>query len=176
MQIRDLIRWNRPQDTTRTGSDAVTETDGGHPLQALQRDINRVFDQFWSRFDQNYSGAGSSVTPFGFTTPRANVSDTEKAVEVSVELPGMSEKDLEIQLSDDVLVLKGEKKAEHEENRQGYYLAERSFGSFYRTIPLPPGVDTEKAEAVFKNGVLTVTLPKTPEAQAKVKKIDVKAA
>jgi HSP20 family protein len=75
-----------------------------------------------------------------------------------------------------MLTVKGEKKIERQEEKKGYYLSERSYGAIYRTIPLPPGVDGEKAQASFKNGVLTIKLPQTPEAQAKVRKIAVKEA
>ena len=73
------------------------------------------------------------------------------------------------------MTIRGEKKLEHEEKRKGVYMSERSYGAFYRTIPLPPDVDTDKADATFKNGVLTVKLPKSEEAKAKVKRIPVKS-
>ena len=107
---------------------------------------------------------------------KSDVVETEGAVEVSIELPGMDMKDIEVTVTDDMLTIKGEKKIERQEEKKGYYLSERSYGAVYRTIPLPPGVDGEKAEASFKNGVLTIRLPQTPEAQAKVKRIEVKNA
>lgn len=168
MQISDLIPWGRDRNEV-----ARQQGDGDNPLLNLQRDINRVFDDFWSRFDRS---TGASNGLLSVTGPRTDVTETDEAVEVSVELPGMDEKDIDVSLSDDVLTIRGEKKAEREEKKKGYYLAERSYGSFYRSIPLPPGVDPEKAEAQFKKGVLTVSLPKTPEAQAKVRKIEVKAS
>jgi HSP20 family protein len=85
-------------------------------------------------------------------------------------------KDIEVSVTDDMLTVKGEKKVERQEDKKGYYLSERSYGAIYRTIPLPPGVDGEKAEASFKNGVLKIRLPQTPEAQARVKRIEVKNA
>ena len=95
---------------------------------------------------------------------------------MSIELPGMEMKDIDVTVSDDMLTIKGEKKVERKEDKKGYYLSERSYGAIYRTIPLPPGVDGEKAKASFKNGVLTIKLPQTPEAQAKVKRIEVQSA
>ena len=92
-----------------------------------------------------------------------------------MELPGLDDDDVEVNLSDGVLTIRGEKKHETEENGRGYYMAERSWGAFHRMIPLPPGVDTDRTEARFKRGVLTVTLPKTEEARANMKRIDVKA-
>ena len=167
MQIRDLIPWsrNRREIEAHAGSD--------NPLLSLQRNINRVFDDFWSRFDTLAGPSNGLLTGFG---PRADVSETDQSVEVSFELPGMDEKEIDVSVTDDVLTIRGEKKAEREERKKGFYLSERSYGSFHRSIPLPAGVDSTKAEARFRKGVLTVTLPKTPEAQEKVRKIEVRSA
>jgi HSP20 family protein len=134
--------------------------------------MNRVFDSFWRGFDRPFGPLGAG---WDGGTPRCDIVETDKAVEVSVELPGMVKDDIEVSLTDDTLTIKGERKAEREEEKKGYFLSERSYGSFFRSIPIPPGVDHENAEAAFKNGVLTMTLPKTTEAQAKVRKIAVKA-
>ena len=88
-------------------------------------------------------------------------------------MPGLEEKDVEVSVADDVLTIRGEKKTETDDSKKGYRLAERSYGSFLRSIGLPSGIATDKAEASFKNGVLTVTLPKTPEASPK--KIEIKS-
>jgi HSP20 family protein len=86
----------------------------------------------------------------------------------------MDEKNIEVNFSDGTLTIKGEKKDEKEEKNKDYYLSERRYGSFQRSFSVPDGVDAEKIEAAFKNGILTVTLPKTPEAQKKEKKIEIK--
>lgn len=164
MQIKDLIPWNRKE------SAALPATRDEHPVVGLQREMNRVFDSFWNRFQQSFDGH------LGLGSPRADVAETGEAVEVSVELPGLDAKDIEVSLTGDMLTIKGERKSEREEKHKGFYLSERSYGSFYRSIPVPPGVATDDAKAEFKKGVLTVSLPKTPEAQAKVKKIEVKGA
>jgi len=88
----------------------------------------------------------------------------------------MDEKNVDVQVANGVMTVKGEKKEEKEEKKKGYHLQERHFGSFERSFELPDGVDPDKIEAKFKKGVLTVTMPKRPEAQTPVKKIDVKAA
>lgn len=169
MAFRNLIPWNR-------GRTAPTRFSGGeeslHPMMALHRDIERVFDQFWNDF----APANIAREGFGFTTPAVDVSETDKALQVSAELPGLSEDDVDIQITGDTLTIRGEKKDEREEERKGTYVSERTYGSFYRAVPLPPGVDTDKAEASFENGVLTVNLPKSQEAQEQVKRIDVKKA
>ena len=108
--------------------------------------------------------------------PAVDVAETDKAYEITAELPGMDEKNIEVKFADGVLTIKGEKKDEKEEKKKDYYLSERSYGSFQRSFQVPDGVDTDKIEATFKNGILTVVLPKSTEAQKATKKIDVKAA
>jgi HSP20 family protein len=165
MQIRDLIPWSR-----RRKQAVQAGTDGETPLANLQRDINQVFDQFWSRFERPFGALSAAPVP------AADVTETDDAVVVSLELPGLGEKDVEVNVGDDTLSIRGEKKAEKEESRKGYYLSERSYGAFYRSIPLPAGVDAEKAEARFRRGVLTVTLPKTAEGRERARRVEVKAA
>lgn len=160
MQIKDLIPWARNDDADARGDD-------DNPIANLQRDVNSVFDKFWNRVSH-------MDWPWGGGEARSDMVETDGAVEVSIELPGMEMKDIEVTVNDDILTIKGEKKIERQEEKKGYYLSERSYGAIYRSLPLPPGVDADKAEASFKNGVLTIRLPQTAEAQAKVKRIEVK--
>ena len=169
MQISDLIPWSRDKENRP----ARASDEGANPLVSLQRDINHVFEDFWHKVENGWTGRRDAVGMFG---PSTDVTETDKSVDVSIELPGMTENDIDISLSSDAMTIRGEKKIEHEEKRKGVYMSERSYGSFYRTVPLPAGVDADKADATFQNGVLTVSLPKTAEAQAKVKHIPVKAA
>lgn len=164
MQIRDLIPWGNNK-----GSE-IANRDEENPVFSLQRDVNRLFEDFWKRFDQPFGAFGR----WDARGPRTDVAETKSALEVSVELPGIDPKDVDVSLTDSALTIKGERKSEREENNEGYHLSERSYGSFFRSIPLPSGVDTDKANAEFKNGVLTVTLPKSQEAMSRVKKIEVK--
>ena len=106
-------------------------------------------------------------------SPRMDVSETDKEIVVSAELPGLADEDIDVSLSLGMLTISGEKKQEKEKKGRNYYHVERSYGSFQRSIPLPAEVDTNQVDAVFKKGVLTVTLPKTGAAQAG-KKIAVK--
>jgi HSP20 family protein len=109
-------------------------------------------------------------------TPAVDIAETDKGYEITAELPGLDEKNIEVKLANGSLTIKGEKQEEKEEKEKGYYLHERHFGAFERCFRMPEGVDGDKIEATFKKGVLTVTLPKTPEAQKAEKKITVKAA
>lgn len=102
-----------------------------------------------------------------------DVSDSEDAIEISAELPGMDEQDVELSLSGGVLTIKGEKKTESEEKKKDFYCRERRFGSFTRSFRIPDSVDEAKVKASFDKGVLDVTLPKRPEAKAKARKISI---
>ena len=150
-----------------------------HPLETLQREIDRVFEDFgrasWRWPLPRVTGLEPGEE--GWTiTPAIDVADTEKAFEVTAELPGMDEKNIELKVANGILSITGEKSEEKEEKKKDYYLAERRYGSFQRSFRLPDGVDADKIEARFKNGVLTVVLPKTPQMQKAEKKIAIKAA
>jgi HSP20 family protein len=152
-----------------------------HPFESLHREIDRLFDDFGAGFRWPLGRSLFGSEPFRRemtwpTMPAVDVVETEKAYEVAADLPGMDEKNIEVKVADGVLTIKGEKQQEKEEKKKDYYLQERSFGSYQRSFELPEGVDTDKIEASFKKGVLTVTLPKKPEAQELTKKIEVRAA
>jgi HSP20 family protein len=108
--------------------------------------------------------------------PVVDVVEGDKAYEITAELPGMDEKNIEVKIADGRLTIKGEKQEEKEEKKKDYYLQERHFGSFERSFDIPESVDPNKIEANVKKGVLTVTLPKKAEALKPAKKIEVKAA
>ena len=144
------------------------------PFYAFQREMNRLFDDFFQGFDIAPFGALLEER-FGGFSPSIDLKEDDKEVSIKAELPGIDEKDIEVLLSDDALTIKGEKKEEKEERGKDYYHMERTYGSFNRVVPLPLGVDTTNVEAHFKNGVLSIKLPKTEEAKAKGKKIPIKA-
>jgi HSP20 family protein len=106
--------------------------------------------------------------------PAVDLAETDKAYTVTAELPGMDEKDIDVSINGDMLVIKGEKRQEKEEKNKNYYLSERSYGQFQRSFSLPTGIDRDKIAAEFSKGVLTLTLPKSAEAQQQQKKIEVK--
>jgi HSP20 family protein len=154
-------------------------------LVSLRDEIDRMFDEIWSGgmlspFRRRRHGLTEPFrgTPlaWGAGMPAVDVIDKEKEVQVRAELPGMGEKDIDVRLSDDTLTIRGEKKEEREEREEGgnYYVSERRYGSFQRSFRIPEGIDRDKVDASFQKGVLTITLPKTPEAQQKAKKIEVK--
>jgi len=165
MAIRDLVPWGRERGVS-------VPRDREDPFISLHREMNRMFEDFGRSFDlAPWSGWETE----GFH-PRTDVSETDDEVLVTAEMPGLEEKDFELNLKGDLLVLKGEKRHEYEKKEEGaVHRIERGYGSFQRTIQLPCEVVAEKASADYRNGVLTVTLPKAPSAKRSVHRIDVKA-
>lgn len=153
------------------------------PFETLRRQVDRMFDDFgrgfslWRPFGGSLFDARPSW-PTDETWPKAPAVDLverEKDYEISAELPGMDEKNIDVKLSNGVLTIKGEKKEEKEEKKKDYYLSERRYGSFQRSFQLPEGIDEDKIQASFEKGVLTITLPKGVEAQKPEKKIAIDA-
>ena len=142
------------------------------PFLSLQREIDRLFDDFTRGFPAMPSFTAGNGN--GMLMPSTDVTETDKEIEISAELPGLEEKDVQVNLADGVLTIRGEKKAEKEEKDKNYRLVERSYGSFERQVELPDGVKAEDVKASIAKGVLTVTVTKPAPAQAK--KIDVKSA
>ena len=175
MNIRDLIPWGhgRREPWSRdTRAVATRRDDDDDPMRAFQLDLNRVFDDFWRRLELPMLGAGDGGAESGLA-PQVDVRETDKEVEVVAELPGMDEADVDVSVAAGMLTIRGEKKSEREREGNGYILRERSFGRIERLVPLPEGLDLDSAEATFKNGVLTVRIAKTAEAQRAAKRIQV---
>lgn len=144
--------------------------DTEHPLNLLRRDIDTLFDDFFGGFDMEpFLGRNSASF-----TPKVDVTESDKEIRVSAELPGVDEKDIDLTLNHDSLTIRGEKKEEKEDKGQNYYSVERSYGSFCRTIPLHVEVDTDRAKASYKKGILIISIPKSPRAIDEKKKITVK--
>jgi HSP20 family protein len=152
------------------------------PFESLRQEIDRLFDDFGGGLWQPFRRSLVPTAPLFRrqltwpTMPAVDVVESEKAYEITAELPGMDEKNIEVKVADGVLTIKGEKQEEKEQKEKDYYLHERSFGSFERSFEVPETVETGKIEASFKRGLLTLTLPKKAEAQKPAKKIEVKAA
>ena len=125
---------------------------------------------------EDFFGGLQTAPQAGAVAPRFEVSETDDAIVVEAELPGMDEKDIELTLQENVLTLKGEKKREEETKKKNCYISERSYGQFQRSLQLGPNVDADKVDASFKKGVLTVTIPKLEPEESKARTIDIKAA
>jgi HSP20 family protein len=156
---------------------STPSANGGTRLQpvslfgTLHREIDRLFD------DLTRGGFGTLPSPAQTNLmPSIDVTETDKEIEITAELPGLERKDIDISIEDDLLTIRGEKKVEtkQEEKDKNYHVSERSYGVFYRVIQLPPGVDPSSIQAVMSKGVLKLTIPKP--AKAEPKKIEVKEA
>jgi len=159
MNMLSLIpHWRRGREVSRQNAD---------PFLSLHRDINRVFDDAFRSF--------GLPTAFGSSGswPSMDVRETDKGLEVTAEIPGVDEKDIELTLANGQLTIRGEKKYERDQNEAGYHVMERSYGSFIRSLPLPFDVDEKAVTASFDKGVLKVSLPKSPQAESKVRRIPV---
>jgi HSP20 family protein len=172
-----------PVKKEEEASKHLTMPQGFHPFETLRRETNRLLDDFdRDLWPAPFRRSSFYIEPLWrrewpwAATPAVDISESATGYEITAELPGLDEKSIEVKLANGNLMIKGEKQEEKEEKEKDYYLHERHFGSFQRCFRVPEGVDIDKIEATFKKGVLTVTLPKTPEAQKPEKKITVKAA
>jgi HSP20 family protein len=151
--------------------DLFGRTSGNDMFSNLHREIDRVFSDF-GRGVPAFGSLGQN----GRMDLRVNVAEQDGAIEVTAEIPGVSPEDIDVQLKEGMLTIRGEKKEEKDEKNKDYHVVERSYGMFERSFRLPAEVDSQKVEASFDKGVLKVTLPKLPEAKSKVQKIAVKPA
>ncbi|YBV95208.1 Hsp20/alpha crystallin family protein [Phyllobacteriaceae bacterium JZ32] len=163
MGIHDLIPWNRGSSK----APSLYRDDDIDPFLSLHRNVNRLFDDVFRGFD--LPSTFGRMPAYGRAWPNVEVSENEKEIRVIAEMPGLEEKDLEVLLDDGVLTLRGEKKSETEDKERQF--SERYYGRFERRLPFGREVEEDKVLADFKNGVLTVTLPKTEKAQASAKRI-----
>jgi HSP20 family protein len=163
MPNRDLAPWTRSRGIAPFARD---------PFTSFRQQIDRLFDDFLTPFDTT---GGLATEQGGGVWPSVDVDETDKAYKVTAELPGMEQKDVEVTLRDNALIISGEKRREHKEENGGRTYAERSYGRFMRSIPLDAEVDADKVQANFKNGILAVELPKNPAAKDKTRRIEVKS-
>lgn len=160
MNMRDLIPWGRNHQATPS-----RYREEGDPFMTLHREMNRLFDDVFRSFDMAPFGALGRLAAW----PSVEVVESDKDVRISAELPGLDEKDVEVLMGEGVLTIRGEKKSEVEDKERAF--SERSYGRFERRIPLSWEVQEDKIDAAFRNGVLTVTLPKSAESRPQVKRI-----
>lgn len=137
------------------------------PFQELKKEMDRLFQEF---FGKSYFPERWEVVEWA---PAVDVSETNDEVIVKADIPGVNAEDIEINIVDNVLTIKGEKKREKEEKKENFYRVERYYGTFMRSIQLPSEIDIEKVKAQYKDGVLKIVLPKKPESKAKVIKVEI---
>ena len=167
MSAKDLIpKFGRGRDNVPVRRNEYD------PFRDFQREMNRLFDDFFGDFAPVARWGERDLATVAFS-PRVDVSETDKEVKISAELPGLEEKDITVEMDNTAITIRGEKKEETEDKGKSWYRREQSYGAFHRVIPLPVSVDGAKAKGRFKKGVLTITLPKTEEEKAKRKAITI---
>lgn len=169
--MKDLIPWRKKD----AGVARTANTDD--QITTLQRRMNSLFDDFFADFgdffgERPFHVMKTAERPW-LQSPNFEVSETDEEFRVKAELPGLDEKDVEVNLDRDTVTIRGEKRQEQEEKKRNYHLSEVSYGQFSRSFTLPDGVDRDKAKAQFKKGVLTLTLPKTEQAKTQRKRIEI---
>ena len=188
MDIKKLAPWNwfkkEEEDAGRAvpvGHRATVDPGLGmdHPLVSFQRDFDRLFDRMLQGFGRMPLGVDRPSWPsmaHNILKPTVDIGSGEKEYTVTVEVPGVGEDDVKLELADDTLTISGEKKRETSSRDKNYYCVERSYGAFRRVLSLPEDVAQDQIQATFKNGVLTITMPRKALPQSKVKRIEVNKA
>jgi len=154
-----------------TESDRAPAHRGWAPMEGLRRDFSRLFEDFGDLWRSPMRHALLGAEPLWSrdltwaATPAVDIAEKDKTYEITAELPGLDDKNVEVKVANGMLTIRGEKTEEKEEKKKDYYLSERRYGSFERRFQIPEGVESDKIEASFKKGLLTVTLPKTAAAQ-----------
>jgi HSP20 family protein len=162
MTLRELIPF--------TKKSVPVKRDYENSFAFMRHDMDTLFDDFFRGFEVD-PFFRSHTTAF---SPKVDVTENDKEIRVSAELPGINEKDIDITLNHDSLTIKGEKKEEKEDKGKDYYRMERSYGSFCRSIPIPVEIETDKVNASYKKGILKIRIPKSPKSVEEKKKIKVK--
>ncbi len=160
MDFRDLMGWRWPPRADVSGQSGAEE-----PLRVLQADINRAFEAFWRNMPTTSFRANWEMTVQP-SEPRIDLVETDEGFEVSAEIPGLKESDIEVSISEDCVTIRAEKVAERDRELGGYRINERLYGTVHRSVPLPAAVDQDGVKASYTNGVLTISIPKRASSSA----------
>lgn len=165
MAIRDLMPWGRPGNHNSVAAQAQSSD----PVRSLYHEMNRLFDDLFPGYRGQALDQLSRYTDF----PKLEISEDDAEIQISAELPGVNEDDVEITIDDQILTIRGEKRSSIEEKDKGY--SERSYGLFERRVTLPAGTEADKASASFDKGVLTLKIPRSAEAIERTRHIPINA-
>lgn len=165
MTVRDLLPF---------GKTSVPVNRGVNPIISFQEEMNRLFHDFFGEMSMPslLRGRESALSIY----PAVDVSENDKGFTITAELPGLDAQDIQVDAAEGYLTIKGEKRQEEKEEREGYFRQERSYGAFQRIVAMPDTAHLDKAEASYKNGVLTLSIPKKAGTQNKTHKIEIKQA
>lgn len=189
MDLKKLAPWNwfKKEEEDTGSSVPVKHTDslakyhrGGmsHPILQLQREMDRLFEDAFRGFGLSpfRSELFQPLAASGLLKPQVDVGASDKEYSITIEVPGVDEKDVKVEVANNIMTISGEKRQEKEEKNKNYYRVERSYGSFQRDLSLPTDANQEDVKAKFKNGVLTVTIPRKALPKSEVKQIEIKSA
>lgn len=165
MTVYHLSPWRRK-------SGVATDDSEIQSLRTVRCDIDSVFDNFFSHL--NWAPTLQDLNTNSFLSPSLDITETDKEYHISMELPGVDEKEVDISFSNGLLTVKGEKKAEEKKEGKNYHRVERSYGMFQRSVSLPEGINPDAINATFTHGVLNINIPKPEEKKPEVKKINIK--
>jgi len=185
MDIKKLAPWNWFKKEEEQEGKMLpvrrqeTQTFHPDPFVQIRKEIDRLFDTAFRGFGFPSMGFGRELTPMAQTDwlkPTLDIGASEKKYTISVELPGVDEKEVQLELINDTLKIKGEKKQQKEEKEKNYYRMERSYGSFQRVLSLPEDADQSNIKAVYKNGIMEITIPRKAAPKAEAKQIEIKTS
>lgn len=175
MELKNLLTpWNwfkKEEEQSQSGRSLNVVKGTDHPLSRLHHDLDTLFDQVFGQFPMRSSGSKNGRMSEGLIMPQVDIGESQKEYIITVEVPGVQEKDIDLTLIDGTLTIRGEKRSEHEEKKKHYHRVERSYGSFRRILSLPIDADENSVKAKFKDGILTITIGKDPQAKSSVRKI-----
>lgn len=175
MELKNLLtpwNWFKKEEEQRQAGQAqnvLKSTD--HPLSRLHHDLDTLFDQMFQGVSRLSSLNRQREMGGGLLMPQVDIGESQKDYTITVEVPGVHEKDIDLTLLDGTLTIRGEKRDEHEDKGKHYHRIERSYGSFQRILSLPTDADENTVKAKFKDGVLTITIAKDLQAKPPVRKI-----
>lgn len=184
MDFKKLVPWNwfKSEEEQSGTTVPVQHTAGSSmsylsgPIGNLQQEVDKLFNDMFEdlgfgSFSREKSLPGSITGDL--LRPRVDVGASDKEYSVSIEIPGVDQKDIKLEILDNSLIVRGEKKQEKEEKEKNFYRMERSYGAFQRILALPDDANQDEVQATFKNGVLTVSMPKKPLPNSAVRQIDI---
>jgi HSP20 family protein len=174
MELKNVFtpwNWFKKEEETKHVPVHVAKQVNDHPLDRLHHEMNQLFDNFFRGFPLSPISAGLKDSWPGLMRPQVDISEGKTIYTITVEVPGVEEKDIELTIADGTLTIRGEKRHEQESHENQYHRVERSYGSFQRVISLPDNANEQEVKAEFKHGVLTITVGKTNQAKSTGRKI-----
>ena len=176
MELKNVLtpwNWFKKEEETKNVPVHVAKEGRGYPIDRFHQEMNQLFDNFFRGFPLAPFSEGLKDSWQGLMRPQVDISEGKTNYTITVEVPGVDEKDIELTIIDGTLTIRGEKRQEQESHENQYHRVERSYGSFQRVLSLPDNANEQEVKAQFKNGVLTITVGKTSQAKSTGRKIEI---